>query len=58
MPQTVQWLPKPDKHVASDLRKVTSGTALSPVLLLRGDGVSPLIVAEALGTTLRNQSPP
>jgi hypothetical protein len=34
-----------NKHVASDLRKVTAGTALSPILLLRGGDSHPLIVA-------------
>jgi len=35
-----------NKHVASDLRKVSSGQALSPILLLRGDDDHPLIVAD------------
>ena len=35
-----------NKHVASDLRKAASGTALSPILLLRGDDAHPLIVAD------------
>jgi hypothetical protein len=35
-----------DKHVAADLRKAASGTALSPILLLRGGEEHPLIVAE------------
>ena len=35
-----------NKHVASDLAKAASGTALSPILLLRGDGVHPLVVAD------------
>jgi hypothetical protein len=35
-----------NKHVASDLAKAVSGTALSPILLLRGDGVHPLVVAD------------
>lgn len=35
-----------NKHVASDLRKAASGTALSPILLLRGDDTHPLIVAD------------
>jgi hypothetical protein len=30
-------LPKENPHVASDLRKIASGKALSPVLLVRGD---------------------
>jgi hypothetical protein len=35
-----------DKHVAADLRKAASGAALSPILLVRGDGTHPLIVAD------------
>ena len=35
-----------NKHVAADLRKAASGAALSPILLLRGDGENPLIVAD------------
>src|SRR5260370_8751705 len=35
-----------NKHVASDLRKVASGAALSPILLLRGNRDHPLIVAD------------
>jgi hypothetical protein len=35
-----------NKHVASDLRKVASGAALSPILLLRGNRYHPLIVAD------------
>jgi len=35
-----------DKHVAADLRKAASGAALSPILLMRGDGTHPLIVAD------------
>ena len=35
-----------DKHVAADLRKAASGTALSPILLLRGREEHPLIVAD------------
>jgi hypothetical protein len=35
-----------NKHVASDLRMAASGAALSPILLLRGDGAHPLIVAD------------
>jgi hypothetical protein len=56
MTPTVKWLPKPgkhdfqaaedNKHVASDLRKAASGAALSPILLLRGDGMRPLVVAD------------
>ena len=35
-----------NKHVAADLEKVSAGKALSPILLVRGDGVRPLIVAD------------
>jgi hypothetical protein len=35
-----------NKHVASDLRKGASGAALSPILLLRGNGTQPLVVAD------------
>jgi hypothetical protein len=35
-----------DKHVAADLRKAASGAPLSPILLLRGHGTHPLIVAD------------
>jgi len=35
-----------NKHVASDLRKAASGAALSPILLLRSDGIRPLIIAD------------
>jgi hypothetical protein len=35
-----------NKHVASDLRKVASGAALSPILLIRGTDSHPLIVAD------------
>jgi len=35
-----------NKHVASDLAKVRAGTALSPILLVRGTGTRPLIVAD------------
>ena len=34
-----------NKHVAADLRKAASGAPLSPILLLRGDGTHPLIIA-------------
>jgi hypothetical protein len=34
-----------NKHVAADLRKVAAGTALSPILLIRGDN-GPLVVAD------------
>lgn len=33
------------KYVSSDLRKAASGRALSPILLVRGDGNHPLIIA-------------
>jgi hypothetical protein len=39
-------LDRDNKHVASDLAKAVAGTALSPILLLRGDGDHPLIVAD------------
>jgi hypothetical protein len=39
-------LDEKNKHVASDLLKVSSGKALSPILLLRGDDRHPLIVAD------------
>ncbi len=35
-----------NKHVSADLRKAASGAALSPILLLRGDGTNPLVVAD------------
>jgi hypothetical protein len=35
-----------NKHVADDLQKVSSGTALSPILLVRGDGTRPLTIAD------------
>jgi len=35
-----------NKHVAADLAKVNAGQALSPILLLRGNDVHPLIVAD------------
>jgi hypothetical protein len=35
-----------NKHVASDLLKVSSGKSLSPILLLRGDDHHPLIIAD------------
>jgi hypothetical protein len=39
-------LDEKNKHVAADLAKVSSGKALSPILLLRGDDSHPLIVAD------------
>ena len=39
-------LDEKNKHVASDLAKVSSGESLSPILLLRGDDDHPLIVAD------------
>ena len=39
-------LDEKNKHVASDLLKVSSGKALSPILLLRGDDHRPLTVAD------------
>ena len=35
-----------NKHVADDLSKVTAGTALSPILLIRGHDGFPLTVAD------------
>lgn len=35
-----------NKHVAADLAKVNAGTALSPILLVRGTAAHPLIVAD------------
>ena len=35
-----------NKHVVSDLAKVNTGEALSPILLLRGSDQHPLIVAD------------
>jgi hypothetical protein len=39
-------LDRDNKHVASDLAKAASGMALSPILLLRGTGEHPLIIAD------------
>jgi hypothetical protein len=39
-------LDQDNKHVASDLQKVASGAALSPILLIRGTDSHPLIVAD------------
>ena len=39
-------LDRDNKHVASDLGKVASGTALSPILLIRGNAEHPLIIAD------------
>jgi hypothetical protein len=35
-----------DKEVASDLRKVAAGVPLSPILLVRGRGHRPLVIAD------------
>jgi hypothetical protein len=35
-----------NKHVASDLAKIKTGAALSPILLIRGTGNRPLEVAD------------
>jgi hypothetical protein len=35
-----------DKEVASDLRKVAAGAPLSPILLVRGRGHRPLVIAD------------
>jgi hypothetical protein len=44
----LQLLPADNAHVASDLRKVRKGQALSPILLVRGDVASdrPLQIAD------------
>ncbi len=39
-------LTQDNKHVAADLHKAAAGTAMSPILLLRGDDTHPLIVAD------------
>lgn len=39
-------LPEDNEHVAKDLRKIKDGVKLSPVLLVRGDGSRPLIIAD------------
>jgi hypothetical protein len=39
-------LGRDNKHVASDLAKVDAGTALSPILLIRGTDQHPLIIAD------------
>ena len=41
-------LPRDDPHVIANLKKITKGKTLSPVLLVRGDGARdlPLIVAD------------
>jgi hypothetical protein len=39
-------LDQDNKHVATDLEKVAAGTPMSPILLVRGDGTHPLIVAD------------
>ena len=39
-------LDQKNKHVASDLLKVSAGQSLSPILLLRGDEGHPLIIAD------------
>jgi hypothetical protein len=40
-------LPKDNKHVAKDLRKIADGAKLSPVLLIAGTlGKHPLIIAD------------
>jgi hypothetical protein len=39
-------LDRDNKHVATDLAKVVAGTALSPILLIRGTDEHPLIVAD------------
>jgi len=39
-------LPKDNAHVATDLKKVSGGKRLSPVLLLRGRDAIPMTVAD------------
>ena len=39
-------LDEKNKHVADDMHKVSSGQALSPILLLRGNAGHPLIIAD------------
>ena len=41
-------LARENTHVANDLRKIKKGKALSPVLLVRGDGTvgAPLVIAD------------
>ena len=39
-------LDEQNKHVASDLAKASSGKALSPILLIRGDDQHPQIVGD------------
>ena len=39
-------LEQANKHVASDLLKVSSGQALSPILLIRGCDEHPLLIAD------------
>lgn len=39
-------LARDNKHVGSDLAKVNTGQALSPILLLRGSDQHPLIIAD------------
>ena len=42
----LQLLPKTDAEVMKDLKKVAGGESLSPVLLVRGRGAVPLMVAD------------
>jgi hypothetical protein len=42
----LELLDEKNKHVASDLAKVSDGKALSPILLLRGDDGHPLVIAD------------
>jgi hypothetical protein len=41
MPQKMKWLPKPEDH---DYQAAED--CLSPILLLRGDGEHPLVIAD------------
>jgi hypothetical protein len=42
----LELLAQDSKHVADDLAKAASGQAISPILLIRGSGKHPLIVAD------------
>jgi hypothetical protein len=42
----LELLAQDNKHVADELAKAASGQAISPILLIRGSGKHPLIVAD------------
>jgi len=42
----LELLPETDPEVRKDLQKVAAGEHLSPVLLVRGSGAAPLLVAD------------